>query len=190
MNIWRRFLIADNLRFSDLAYYLISIFSGQAEHLYSFKKDKTIYDCQLLTNDNDFYDDSEHLTAENYKLKDVLNLNFDICLSFEYDFGDSWKITLVFEDWRSGSKKFKVLDGAGFGLIENCGGTYALSEMADLKARNFPKFQKEYGDWLKDTCRIDPETIDFTGKIDVKAVNERATKDYPKFKKAYENCNR
>lgn len=155
--------------------------------MYSFYIDATRYisgiemvDCGTLDDEND-----EEL-AEMCLVEDVIRPSA-ICIGFNYDYGDDWKITLIFEDYDSGSEdRFKLIEGAGFGMIEDCGGTYTLSEMLEMKENRPEEFNEIYSEWLQNVWKIDPEKIDFRGKIDVAAIEAKAKKNVPLFRKGYE----
>lgn len=51
--------------------------------------------------------------------------------SMQYDYGDGWEITLtvekIFQDAELPGKELpRVLEGEGYGIIEDCGGTGGL----------------------------------------------------------------
>ena len=97
--------------------------------------------------------------AEDRTLDDVLNPNAPEDLILEYDMGDGWIISLLLEDYKKvkDSETFRVLDGAGYGIIEDCGGSPALVDMIKLKNADPEQFNEEYGGWLRDVPQIDPE---------------------------------
>lgn len=63
---------------------------------------------------------------------------------FEYDFGDGWEIMIVLEKIIdtdsdiSGKDLPRVLEGEGYGIIEDCGGSEGLDlGIFDLDDMNF-----------------------------------------------------
>ena len=53
---------------------------------------------------------------------------------FKYDFGDNWiikvKLEKILEDKQTDGKEFpRVIEGQGYGIIEDCGGTGGLDEI-------------------------------------------------------------
>ena len=55
-------------------------------------------------------------------------------LSVNYDFGDDWRVSLklekVFEDKELPRGEFpQVIEGAGFGIVEDCGGVWGLENL-------------------------------------------------------------
>ena len=70
--------------------------------------------------------------AEDYKISDLVR-NAGEQLRFFYDYGDDWTIRLKLEDILDDEKHSGllpyVLKGKGAGIIEDCGGVWALNDM-------------------------------------------------------------
>lgn len=71
--------------------------------------------------------------AKDVKLKWVLDKENEK-MEFQYDFGDNWRFNVVleriFQDENiSGKELPKVIEGEGFGIIEDCGGTMGLEDI-------------------------------------------------------------
>ena len=85
------------------------------------------------------------------RIKDITD-NVPCRLTFEYDFGDSWLVNLTLE----GCEKVeihagdlpRVLEGEGFGIIEDCGGAGGLAELAKAFKKKKGQQYKEYREWL------------------------------------------
>lgn len=74
-------------------------------------------------------------------------------LTFQYDFGDGWQIDVTLEeiirdDALPGRELPRVLDGAGFGIIEDCGGPYGLAELRDALQRKSGDEYEALRQWL------------------------------------------
>jgi hypothetical protein len=74
-------------------------------------------------------------------------------LGFNYDFGDDWWISMILEDVivdkeLPGKELPRVLAGAGYGIIENCGGAPGLSELARAFKKKKGKQYNEFCEWL------------------------------------------
>lgn len=74
-------------------------------------------------------------------------------LYFFYDFGDNWCVSVtlerVFKDANIPGRLLPlVLDGAGFGIIEDCGGVWGLTELAKAFKKKKGKAYDEYREWL------------------------------------------
>ena len=87
-------------------------------------------------------------------------------LTFSYDYGDGWEIKLILEEIIEdkalpGKELPRVLDGAGYGIIEDCGGTGGLTELAKaFKTKKGPRY-KELSKWLgTDTLELDSFDMD------------------------------
>lgn len=72
---------------------------------------------------------------------------------FEYDFGDGWDVKLTLEkvfedDDLSGRELPRVIEGEGYGIIEDCGGVGGLEDLDKaLQACRGEKYE-EYREWL------------------------------------------
>jgi len=72
---------------------------------------------------------------------------------FTYDFGDNWAVPIELEesffDGKYRSTKYpRVLDGKGYGIVENCGGVYRLADVAEAYRKKRGREYKEFRDWL------------------------------------------
>ena len=79
-------------------------------------------------------------------LKNMLNLIGEQ-INFTYDFGDNWEVVVnlekMFSDDTTQASDFpRVLEGAGFGIIEDCGGVPGLGELAAAYKRNLVKLTR------------------------------------------------
>lgn len=92
------------------------------------------------------------LDATETKVKNVLTEETE-AMMFSYDFGDGWEIHIVlekiFEDKTLPGKELpRVLEGAGYGIVEDCGGPGGLEEIAKaFKKKKGPQYQ-QYSEWL------------------------------------------
>ena len=117
-------------------------------------------------------------------LKNMLNLTGEQ-INFTYDYGDNWEVVAKLEKVYSNSttpaSDFpRVLEGAGFGIIEDCGGVPGLGELAAAYKKKSGKAYKEYSDWL---CRTDLDLESF----DLDDMNYRLKKLPRIFRDIYEN---
>ena len=85
-------------------------------------------------------------------------------LSLNYDFGDDWWVSLSLESIAkdaslSGSELPRVLEGAGFGIIEDCGGVPGLEELTAAFKKKRGVLYKELRDWLG-VDELDMSTFD------------------------------
>ena len=74
-------------------------------------------------------------------------------LTFNYDFGDDWWVSLtlerIFEDKElPGSELPRVLEGKGFGIVEDVGGTGGLEDLAKAFKKKKGADYKQFSEWL------------------------------------------
>lgn len=101
--------------------------------------------------DNDGEEDTEQYDARNYRLKKVIDAAPRELL-FEYDYGDGWRVDLALESIEQveihASELPRVLEGDGFGIIEDCGGVGGLKEIDRAFKKKKGRQYKEYAEWL------------------------------------------
>ncbi len=107
-------------------------------------------------------------------------------IDFEYDFGDSWMIHLVLEEiivsdtTRYPTKMFpKVIDGKGYGIIEDCGSIPGLESIYRAFEKKSGKKYDEFVDWLG-TDQLDMKSFD------LEEMNVRLKKIPRLYQKVYE----
>lgn len=102
-------------------------------------------------------------------LKKVVSIPEDK-MAFSYDYGDGWEIALILEKViidkeLPGQELPRVLDGAGYGIIENCGGIPGLEDLAKAFKKKRGKQYKEFCEWLGcddlDMTAFDIDDINF-----------------------------
>ena len=210
--IWRRFEVNGSKTIADLGYILMTMFEMQASHLFCFTYDfsaeiledmrKSFSDEELdkvlirsgLTdllkiwrfelpfediyeNENEKWSD-----ASEYRLKDIKK-GVPWQFTFEYDYGDGWRVNLTLERCEKvefNAKELpRVLEGEGFGIIENCGGVGGLEELAKAFEEKKGRQYNEYREWLG----IDD--LDLTA-FDIDDINYRLKKLPRIYKGCYE----
>lgn len=106
-------------------------------------------------------------------------------LNFNYDFGDDWWVSLrlekVFEDKSlPGSELPRVLEGAGFGIVEDCGGPGGLEDLVKAFKKKKGANYKSLSEWLG--------TDDFDiNTFDIDDMNFRLKKIPRIYKQCYED---
>ena len=133
-----------------------------------------------------YYTDSTKIKLSKVFLK--LNDQID----FEYDFGDSWHVLITLEkvitDDVSTIELPLLLDGFGFGIIEDVGGVYGLMDFEKAMIKKKGAKYKEYISWLQ--CRAEYDWIDFANFdmsiIDLEDLNFRIKKIPRVYKQIYE----
>ena len=174
--IWRRFIISAQGTLERLAFTLMALYKMDGSHLFYFCDPKTYEYFSLIG----MLEDAKAATA--ITLRKVQSREGQE-ITFEYDFGDSWEITVrlekIIENPNIPPKKLPlVLEGAGYGIIEDCGGVLGLENIAAVYEKRSSEEYEDYCDrfgYLKE--------LDLTA-FDVKAVNESL-----KYKASmYESC--
>lgn len=92
------------------------------------------------------------INALEIKLKHVLDSKNER-MTLSYDYGDKWWIDLLLEDIiidkeLPGKELPRVLEGEGFGIIENCGGAFGLAEIEKAFGKKQGAQYEEYCAWL------------------------------------------
>jgi uncharacterized short protein YbdD (DUF466 family) len=106
-------------------------------------------------------------------------------LNFNYDFGDDWWVSLTLEEVivdkeLPGSELPRVLDGAGFGIVEDVGGVGGLEDLAKA-------FKKKKGaDYRQFSAWLGVEDLDMTA-FDIDDMNFRLKKIPRIYKQCYED---
>lgn len=117
-------------------------------------------------------------------LKNMLNFIGEQ-INFTYDFGDNWevvaKLEKIYSDDTTQASNFpRVLEGAGFGIIEDCGGVPSLADIAAAFKKKSGEAYKGYSERLGITD-LDLESFDLDD------MNFRLKKLPGIFRDIYEN---
>ena len=104
---------------------------------------------------NEMTEDFEDESAENAAAENLPRVIYHVGdeLSLSYDYGDGWEVKLVLEQIMEdkdlpGKELPRVLAGEGYGIIEDCGGTSGLEDIAKAFAKKKGSKYKEYSEWL------------------------------------------
>jgi hypothetical protein len=147
--IWRRFQVKSDITVAMLGYIVMTMYEMKATHLLCVEHESPFltqtgrqskrmqlicrYDFPTTIPEEDFDDfDSEDATMT--KLS-TLNLDAPSRLLVSYDFGDNWRVLVTLEkeldDQTLSPKELpRVLEGEGFGIVEDCGGTSGLADLS------------------------------------------------------------
>lgn len=106
-------------------------------------------------------------------------------LNFNYDFGDDWWVSLtlerIFEDKELAGRELpRVLEGAGFGIIEDVGGVGGLEELAKAFKKKKGAEYRQFREWLG------VDDFDITA-FDIDDMNFRLKKIPRIYKQCYED---
>lgn len=150
--IWRRFLIDANLPLSELGYALIVMFERTASHLFHFWHPNNYdlyYECACSEPADSLGFGAVHfktIDARNVKISKVLP-EVGKSLNFEYDFGDGWNFKIKLEKILDEKHGIEILRGAGYGIIEDCGGVGGLERIVELCNSRFGQEYEEFVAW-------------------------------------------
>lgn len=141
--IKRKISVDSNVKIYQFCRSVITSMNGDLSHIYGMKIGREYIDDEILKEQDLNYLELK----ENQKLKII------------YDFGDNWVFNItvnkIIEEYGH-TRKFNVLSGKGYGIIDDCGG---VGELCDI----FNKINKEWGE-----CDINDFDVDrINRKIDI-----------------------
>ena len=147
------------------------------------KKELRCYEVQNERTED--FDDAESENAGTVKMYSMISKAGDEML-FSYDYGDGWQVKIVLEriskDQELPGKQLPcVIEGEGYGIIEDCGGVDGLKELSEV-FRVRDKANKRY----QELCEwLDMEELDLT-VFDIEDMNFRLKKVPRIYKDSYE----
>lgn len=121
--------------------------------------------------------------AKDIKLKHILDEENER-MEFQYDFGDNWRFNVIlekiFQDNNINGKELpRVIEGEGFGIIEDCGGVMGLEDIRKAFKIKKGENYEMYSNWLG------KEELDLE-KCDLDDLNFRLKKLPRIFRDSYE----
>ena len=105
----------------------------------------------------------EMKNARDVKIRHIINEE-EQKMVFNYDFGEDWQINIVLEKIIEdpnikGRDLPRVLEGEGFGIIEDCGGVGGLEDIREAFKEKKGEIYEVYRDWFE-TDKIDLDKCD------------------------------
>lgn len=173
--IWRRFQVPGNITMSRLGYILMTMYEMKANHLFCLTvpiRENVALEGKLGSGSEGFvYPDeiwrfeieNEELFPEEcatkvydaaeHKMKSILLGCRGEKLVLEYDYGDGWEVEVTLESITEdkelpGRELPRVLEGEGYGIVEDCGGTGGLEQLAEAFRRRSGEDYETYREWL------------------------------------------
>ena len=170
--IWRRFQVPENITMARLGYILMTMYEMKANHLFcvtvpirdNVKLDETLSGVGSvfpdkswrfeIGNEELFPGEGEKVfDASTYKMRSILQGCQGEKLTLEYDYGDGWEVEItlesVLEDKELPGRELpRVLAGEGYGIIEDCGGTGGLEQLAAAFRQKSGDDSANYREWL------------------------------------------
>lgn len=137
--IKRKISVDSNVKLDSFCRAVIKSMRGDLYHSYTIKKGKEYLDEEIIENEDLNY----------------LELKEKQRLKIIYDFGDNWVFNITIAKVNEGyaeEKRFKVISGKGYGIVDDCGGPWGLEDI----------FNGTSEDWKK--CDINEFDIDEINK--------------------------
>lgn len=199
--IWRRFEIDGTKTMAEFAYIVMIMYEMQASHLFSIRQDMKVTlrkflelvgsdEANLLEDiryelpmEDKYYNSNERIEAADYVKLQTVTKSDNLQLFLEYDFGDGWEVSLTLE--KCAKKEIslsvlpRVIEGEGYGIVEDVGGIDGLKMLAAILKKRSGKEFKEYVSWL------DSETLNLE-EFDIVDMNFRLKKLLRVYRDIYE----
>jgi hypothetical protein len=192
--IWRRFQVSGNISIAKLGYIIMTMYEMRASHLFSVvctfdyhgKKKETYYEVPM--DEAEPFDLGGNIVrkdATQVKLMRISNSPQKDLFHVNYDFGDDWWVDIDLEqifvdDDLPGNELPRVLEGEGFGIIEDCGGVGGLEDLARAFKEKEGESYDQYSEWLS------VDDLDLSA-FDIDDMNFRLKKLPRIFKQIYES---
>ena len=150
--------------------------------------DDIIWRYEIIDDDLEPFDDPHRNVsvddATKTRIRNAVSLQGEK-LNFNYDFGDDWWVSLMLEKVFTdknlpGSELPRVLEGAGFGIVEDVGGTRGLTDFAKAFKKKKGVDYRQFSEWLG------VEDFDMTA-FDLDDMNFRLKKIPRIYKQCYED---
>lgn len=156
--IWRRLLVPSNILLSDLHKVIQTALGWENAHLHQFIQDNKYY--EPPSKDEHKKDSSDRVDYKKIRLHDLLKEEKDQ-LVYEYDFGDSWKHSIVLEKNLPMEQVMKhpvCLAGKMRCPPEDSGGIFGYTNLIENLQDPKREGYKNAADWLG--TEYDPEYFD------------------------------
>jgi hypothetical protein len=180
--IWRKIEITDRRTVADLAYTILAIFHSLAYHLYDIEYKNKLYDCWVCIEYD--YRNVELLNAVITKLSEV-GLKEKDTMRMAYDTGSTTTFIITY----LGESEFKkgngmhypcVIDGAGFGMIDDITGDELKKIVEDIDKKGKSNY------YCLDMCGRNSITYDYR-VFDIRQNNLLISRYFSKIKHGYED---
>jgi len=180
--IWRRFQVAESTAVARLGYIIMAMYEMKGSHLLSIEHERPLLTASgrksqrtELIERYDILDEEPHAFSpdgEDATQTMLSELNFEdgSHLIVWYDFGDDWRVKVTLEKKLNAhelpSKELpRVLEGKGFGIVEDCGGIYGLEGLVEAFKAKEGKEYMQFSKWLGvkdfDIAKFDIDDMNF-----------------------------
>jgi hypothetical protein len=145
-----------------------------------------------LPDDDIYISEGERLIAANEITLQRITDSPGWKLLFEYDYGDGWEVNLTLEACEKREVSLaalpRVIDGEGFGIVEDVGGVGGLAELAKNLKKGKGKACADAYEWLDSTSldleSFDADDMNFRLKKLIRAYREFYEYDYQPTKRS------
>ena len=186
--VYRRVQVRSDMTMGQFAHVIMTLFRMEVSHLYAFafpdyRVERKVAGIPFplppqpvrLELFGDFADDEPDgetlfdIEDESLTLASVLARFPSKRFTFEYDTGDGWGITILFEKIVPEGKAAPdplpcVLKGEGYGIVEDCGGVWGLAQLIDLVKR------RAAGQPIEDTGYDEPRRLEWLDDLHPEAA--------------------
>lgn len=162
--IWRRVLVSSDMLLPDLHKVIQTTMGWENTHLHQFIKNGRFY--TLKMDDDIYWDELDNVDYKNIRISELLSKEKER-IQYEYDFGDSWKHSIILEKILPFDKNMKYpvcLKGKMNCPPEDCGGVWGYANMLEVLKNPEHEEYEEFAEWLEED--FDPE------HFDIEEVNE------------------
>jgi hypothetical protein len=180
--IWRKIEITDRRTVADLAYTILATFRSLAYHLYDIEYKNKFYDCWVCIEDD--HRDVELVNAVITRLSEV-GLNEQDTMTMRYDTGSTTTFIITYlgeSEFRKGNGMHYpcVIDGAGFGMIDDITGEELKEIVEDIDKKG----KSDYYSLYMDGRNMQP--YDYR-MFDIRKTNLLISRFFSKIKHGYED---
>lgn len=151
----RQILVDENISLTDLCEFVIVSMNGRKIPIYELEYNKIVYYPDIIE------EDEMHKSLLGLTLK-KLDLKNGKSFCIEYNFEKSYYFDLTVDNLIENSNDnanvyFKVLSGSGYGIIDDCGGTYGLYEIFNGESDYLEK--RDINDFDLEKCNKEVEKV-------------------------------
>lgn len=162
--IWRRFIVASDMKLPDLHKIIQTIMGWTNSHLHQFRINNQSYSLPEEESSMDIVD------YRKIKLDGVV-IRENQKFYYDYDFGDDWNHTIIVEKIipRDANIKYPIcIAGKRNCPPEDCGGVWGYEDLLKILLDPDHEEYEEIKEWLSDD--FDPE------RFDIEEINEMLKK--------------
>lgn len=152
--VWRRFEVASDLGLDDLHDVLQVVFGWEDYHLYRFTsgpEDDPGAAFACTADLREAWDDDPTMPTWDVRVDELL-AEVGERLHYQYDYGDNWWLAIEVEDVVEGRVppgRAKVIEGAGAGPPEDCGGIHGYRTIVAASDPAHPEHRQALADFAE-----------------------------------------